>query len=161
MLHETGKVIAVDADGVWVETLNQSACQQCRARHGCGQKLLAGAGAEFTCIKAMLPPEAGRMPAVGDQVTIGIEEVALVRGALLSYGLPLLAMLVSVALAAQLEFGEPGLIVAAVLGLVAGGLGVRSSASTLFGTRCLQAVVVSSRVERHEVGVVSVKSVIP
>ena len=44
MLTETGKVIAIEDDGLWVETLQLSACAQCAARQGCGQRVLAKAG---------------------------------------------------------------------------------------------------------------------
>lgn len=51
MLTETGRVIAIDDDGVWVETLKQSACHQCKARKGCGQKLLASTFANTSKLK--------------------------------------------------------------------------------------------------------------
>ena len=40
MLVETGRVVAVDPDGVWVETIRQSTCGSCAAQQGCGHSLL-------------------------------------------------------------------------------------------------------------------------
>ena len=40
MLIETGRVVAVDAQGLWVETIRQSTCGSCAARSGCGHGLL-------------------------------------------------------------------------------------------------------------------------
>jgi len=142
MLSESGRVIAVEADGVWVETLKLSACGQCRARHGCGQKLLATAESNLSCIKALFPNDMyWPQPKLGDAVHIGIEEGALVLGALLSYGIPLLLMLLFVGMVAQLQVAEVFVALAALVGLVLGGLIVRWKAQTLEVRRCFQAVL--------------------
>lgn len=142
MLTESGKVIAVEDDGVWVETLQLSACSQCKARHGCGQKVLATAESRLTCIKALYGEDfVGPQPVLGQQVTIGIDEQALVRGALYSYGLPLLLMLVAVALVGIYIASEWAVMTAAAVGLVIGGLIVRASAQTSANKRCLQALL--------------------
>lgn len=58
MLYETGKVVAVDSDGLWLETLKKSTCAQCSAKAGCGQQLLAkSALSNMTFIKALFPKE--------------------------------------------------------------------------------------------------------
>ena len=39
---ESGRVVAVEETGVWVETIRSSACGSCAARSGCGHRTLAG-----------------------------------------------------------------------------------------------------------------------
>jgi len=122
VLSESGKVIAVECDGVWVETLKLSTCGQCRARHGCGQKLLVAADSNLTCIKAFYSSDSthGR-PQLGDDVLIGVDETAMVLDALLSYGLPLLCMFLALAGASYSDVAEIFMMLAAVVGLLIGG----------------------------------------
>ena len=40
MLTETGRVVAVDGDRLWVETIRKSTCGSCAAQKGCGHGLL-------------------------------------------------------------------------------------------------------------------------
>lgn len=144
MLKESGTVIAVDPDGVWVETLQLSACAGCKARHGCGQKLLASAESRLTCIKALFGDSyTGPLPLIGQQVVIGVDEQAMLRGAIFSYGFPLLAMLVLTALGAALAVSEPVAIIVAFAGLLLGGGFVRWRAGTSAASLCLQAQFLS------------------
>ena len=39
MVKEQGRVVAVEPDGVWIETLRRSACSSCAGKSGCGQHL--------------------------------------------------------------------------------------------------------------------------
>lgn len=145
MLSETGTIIAVDTDGVWVETLQQSACGQCKARHGCGQKMLATAESRLTRIKALYGEYTPRVsPQLGQEVTIGVDANAMVRGALFSYGIPLAAMLLAVVMATLITEQELVAVIASALGLFVGGLIVRRHAQTLPNGRRLQAVLLSS-----------------
>lgn len=91
MIEEQGRVVAVEADSIWVETVRSTACDSCSANKGCGHAVIdrqqAGARAR---IEVLLD---GRvMPALGDHVVIGIPEGALMRGALMVYLLPLLTL---------------------------------------------------------------------
>ena len=91
-LTETGRVVAIESNAVWVEADRSSACGKCAARAGCGHGALA----------ALLQQGKGRVRAVsgadltvaqcelGDEVTICIPEATLLSGTLLIYGLPLL-----------------------------------------------------------------------
>ncbi len=91
-LTETGRVVAIESDAVWVEADRSSACGKCAARAGCGHGALAALlqhgkrkvravfGADLTVAKCEL----------GDQVTICIPEATILGGTLLIYGLPLL-----------------------------------------------------------------------
>lgn len=90
-LSETGRVVAVESDAVWVEADRSSACGKCAARAGCGQGALS----------AMLQSGRGRVRAVsgdtlradqcelGEEVVIQLPESTLFSGTFLIYGVPL------------------------------------------------------------------------
>ena len=90
-LSETGRVVAVEADAVWIEADRSAACGKCAARAGCGQGALS----------ALLQSGKGRVRAisgealsaaqcaVGDEVVIEVPEATLLGGTLLIYGFPL------------------------------------------------------------------------
>lgn len=141
MITETGRVVAVNGDQVWVQTIRQSACQSCSARQGCGQRVLAGASGG----KANQVLVANTLGAkVGDEVTVAIAESALLSASLLVYALPLLLFVVG-ALAGQQwlpmvdagglggagglgdvgDLGDAGAVVGSLLGLGAGFLAAR------------------------------------
>lgn len=91
-LSETGRVVAVENDAVWVEADRSAACGKCSARAGCGQGALS----------ALLQSGKGRVRAissdqlaaddcqVGDAVVIQVPESTLLSGTLMIYGAPLL-----------------------------------------------------------------------
>ncbi len=132
MIHETGTVISVSGDEAWVQTLRESACQSCKARHGCGQKALAGlTGGQSRQIRVVNTLHA--QP--GDQVTVAIEESALLKASLLVYAVPLLLMVVATSLAGIFWPGnELVAIFAAVAGL-AGGLWLAAARSRVGSVR--------------------------
>jgi sigma-E factor negative regulatory protein RseC len=104
MLVETGRVVAVEADALWVETIRQSTCGACAARQGCGHGLLNRIGdGRSGYVRALRDPAADRRPyAVNDQVRISIPEQVILRGSVVVYMLPLLCMLAVAALTVQL-----------------------------------------------------------
>jgi len=118
VITESGRVVAVSGSTVWVQTIRQSACQSCSARGGCGQPVLAAAsGGRANQVQVLNTLHAG----VGDDVTLGIAEQALLQASLLVYALPLLLMVAASMAANQLVPGSDGVaIVAAGLGLGAG-----------------------------------------
>lgn len=118
MIHETGTVISVSGDEAWVQTIRESACQSCKARHGCGQKALAG----LTSGQSRQIRVANTLQAKpGDQVTVAIEESALLKASLLVYALPLLLMVIATALAGiALPGNDLIAMIAAAAGLVTG-----------------------------------------
>lgn len=118
MIHETGTVISVSGEEAWVQTIRESACQSCKARHGCGQKALAG----MTSGQSRQIRVANTLDArPGDQVTVAIEESALLRASLLVYALPLLLMVIATALVGAVMPGRDGLaVVSALAGLGTG-----------------------------------------
>ena len=90
-LSETGRVVAVESDAVWVEADRTAACGKCAARAGCGQGALS----------AMLQSGTGRVRAVssdalraeqcelGEEEVIQVPESTLLSGTFLIYGVPL------------------------------------------------------------------------
>ena len=92
-LTETGRVVALESDAVWVEADRSAACGKCAARAGCGQGALS----------ALLQNGKGRVRAtsgdtldagscqLGDEVLIQVPESTLLGGTLLIYGVPLSA----------------------------------------------------------------------
>jgi sigma-E factor negative regulatory protein RseC len=123
MIEESGRVVAVEGDNVWIETIRTSSCSGCSARSGCGQGLLAkvkDGTRSHICLQTVLKL------AVDDEVILGLPEQAFIRSSFLAYGFPLLTLIVAVLLAdAAFELAEPWIIVAALLGLAAGFVVVR------------------------------------
>ena len=118
MITESGRVVAVSGNTAWVQTIRQSACQSCSARSGCGQRVLAAAsGGRANQVQVLNTLNAN----VGDNVTLGIAEQALLQASLLVYALPLLLMVAASMTASLLVPGSDGVaIVAAGLGLGTG-----------------------------------------
>lgn len=153
MLTETGQVIAVDKDGLWVETLKKTTCSSCAARHGCGQRLLAGAAQNMSLIKALFrQDESPGMWDVGDTVSIGMKETALLKAALYAYFGPLFCLLLFVLAGAGFGLSDGLLALLAVAGILSGGLIVRLHAQTMNKSNCdrfsYHAVVLSKVRER-------------
>lgn len=121
MIEESGRVVAVEAGAVWVQTLRKSTCSSCSANAGCGQGLLdkLALGSQRGTVRALTDLQL----AVGDEVVIGVREDLLLRSAVQVYLLPLLALLAGALLAEYFALGEPISIFAGLSGLlVTGGL---------------------------------------
>lgn len=118
MITETGRVVAIRGDKAWVQTIRASACESCSARGGCGQRVLASAsGGRANQVLVSNHLDAS----VGDEVTVAIEESALLWASLLVYALPLLLMVLGAVVGQQwLPAQDAGAIAGAVAGLVAG-----------------------------------------
>ncbi|MBK1673129.1 Fis family transcriptional regulator [Ectothiorhodospira shaposhnikovii] len=120
MIEENARVIAVDEVGfAWVETLRKTACGTCSVQKGCGTSVIAKLfGQRRTQVRVIDPVGVS----LGDEVIIGLEESALVRGSLAIYILPLLGMLVFAAFGQWLwsGHGELPVVAAGMTGLLAG-----------------------------------------
>lgn len=118
MITETGRVIAVNGDSIWVQTIRQSACNSCKARHGCGQKVLAGAtGGRANQVQVVNHLGAR----VGDEVTLAIAESALLGASLLAYAVPLLLFVLGAVAGHYVGSGTEGAaIVGSMIGLALG-----------------------------------------
>jgi sigma-E factor negative regulatory protein RseC len=125
MIEEHAQVVALDKGNVWVETQRRSACGQCAANKGCGTATLSKVLGNKRSRVRTLNPKATHV-SVGDEVVIGINEQALVRGSLAIYMVPLLALfvfgLLGQALSRQLLMENPDML-SIIFGLLGLGLG--------------------------------------
>jgi sigma-E factor negative regulatory protein RseC len=123
MIEETGRVVRVSDEYVWVETDPVTACGSCTVRSGCGTPVLARVLGRRNAPLRVANTVAA---AVGDHVVLGISESGLVRGSLAVYLVPLAGLfagaLCSYFLAQGLlaNYTEPASILGAVAGLSAG-----------------------------------------
>lgn len=159
MLSEIGRVVGVEDDGLLVETVNQSACEACSAKAGCGQKLLSQLHSS-TLIKAYFSQDQAEQSwAVGDQVELGIEPQALVGAAMMGYMLPLVLMLAGLVVLPllfaplfellQLTNISPDLmhLAGGVLGLICGSMLTRHFSLSTSAKQKFQAKVLSKTIK--------------
>jgi len=145
MILETGRILAIEPKGLWVETLQRSACGSCQAQKGCGQRMLASVGANASYLWVLLD---GRDPAdyrVGDEVQIGVPEDVITKGALLVYLVPLVAMMVAVILAHSRGLGDVATALSALVGLLLGAVIVRVRSWQIRFDARLQPVLVDAQ----------------
>lgn len=119
MIEESARVISVEGERIWVETQRKSVCGSCSAQKGCGTATLEKVlGKRRT--QVMVISQVTVSP--GDEVVIGIQESALLRGALALYGIPLLLMLLGAVIAEAVILSQTELpvVMGALLGLLAG-----------------------------------------
>lgn len=144
MLTETGQVVAIEPEGLWVETIQRSTCGSCQVRNGCGQHLLAQLTGRNSYLWVSLQ---GRNPdryRVGDTITLGVPEEVVALGSLLVYLVPLVTMLIGTTLAHYWWQREPLTILAGLAGLLAGGAWVRWRAHQTRHDARLQPVLIDS-----------------
>lgn len=103
MLIETGRVVAVETDSLWVETIRQSTCGSCAAQKGCGHGLLNRiSDGQRNYVRVLGSRQAVGACRVDEQVRISIPDQVILRGSLVVYMLPLISMLALAAGAAAL-----------------------------------------------------------
>jgi sigma-E factor negative regulatory protein RseC len=95
MLRETGRVVAVEDESVWVETIRKSTCGACAASKGCGHGLLERyASGQRGLIRVLPGPRLAPGDCrIDDQVMIELPEAVVLRGSFIVYALPLLTLL--------------------------------------------------------------------
>ena len=129
MLTEVGRVVALDADSLWVETLRKTTCGTCAAQKGCGHGILNRmSSGSRNYIRVLLAGQLSAQYALDDQVRIAIPEQVVVRSSFVMYVLPLFCMLaMAVALSKWFPLQPADLMsgLGAVLGFLLGILLVR------------------------------------
>jgi sigma-E factor negative regulatory protein RseC len=91
MLEENALVVATDKQYAWVEIQAQSACGQCAANKGCGASVLQGLFGKRDKVMRVISD----IPVnIGDEVIVAVNEDAVLKGSLLVYALPILAMII-------------------------------------------------------------------
>lgn len=141
MLIETGRVVAVEAESLWVETIRKSTCGSCAARKGCGHGLLNRIGDGHTgYVRVLSGTVAANQCDIDDQVRIGIPEQVILRGSLVLYMLPLACMLAGAAGAQAMWPAAPesAAVSGTVIGLALGFILVRWHARRHRHDRALQ-----------------------
>ena len=89
MIEEKALIVETHGDIAWVETQRQSTCSACQVQKGCGTSVLHKViGKKRTRLQVMNPDRF----VVGDEVVLGLQENALIKGSLMLYALPLLFM---------------------------------------------------------------------
>ncbi|WP_448679560.1 SoxR reducing system RseC family protein [Pseudomonas nicosulfuronedens] len=148
MIHERGRVIAVDAGAVQVETLRRSTCSGCSASAGCGHGLLERLGVfqGGGRVRALSPDLASSSLKPGDEILLGVDENLLLKSALLFYLSPLIGLFVLALLAARLDLGEPLIIVAGLAGFLLAWLLVRRYSRRHVDDPAMQPVVLRALV---------------
>ena len=116
-IREQGKVVRVEDDQIWVESINRSACAQCSAKSVCGQSSLAK-WAETSNLLAIPAVQAGVK--VGDTVKFQVEGNALAVAALTVYLVPLMCLLVGAILANLFWAHDLFALAGAATGLIVG-----------------------------------------
>lgn len=145
MIAETGRIVAIEPEGLWVETIQQSTCGNCAAQKGCGQSVLAKLTGHTSYLWVLLEGRDSKDYQLGDQIQLGVPEEVVVKGSLFVYLLPLLAMILGSGLAHSAFASEGASILGGLLGLVLGGVLVRWRAhQTRFDPR-LQPVLMDQR----------------
>lgn len=123
MLEESGRVVALDGEHAWVQTIRKSACASCEAKSGCGQGVLS----RISDGKANQVLVANTLKLkVGDEVLLGIPEDMLVKASFVVYLIPLLCMITAAAITDKwLLAGEGWTALAGIVGLMSGFLIVK------------------------------------
>jgi sigma-E factor negative regulatory protein RseC len=130
VIEEEATVVRVEGQDIWVETHRRSACGQCSASKGCGTAALENF---FSSRRTQLRVLSKIAVSPGDQVMIGLEEAAMLRGSLAVYLVPLI-LLAAGAMLAQAGFGghsEWPAVMGGLSGLVGGFLWLRHYAGKI------------------------------
>lgn len=141
MITETGRIVAIEPEGLWVETIQRSTCGSCAAEKGCGQSLMSRLLGHTSYLWVLLEGrDAGRYQ-LGDEIQIGVPETVVVKGSLFVYLVPLIGMLAGAGGAQSIFQSDAWSALGAVVGLVVGGLVVRWRAHQTRYDRRLQPVL--------------------
>ena len=125
MLLETGRIVSVEPQGLWVETIQRSACSSCQAQKGCGHSLLAKVGASASHLWVLLEGRDVSHYQVGNEVQIGVPEEVIAQGSLFVYMMPLLSMIAATVVSHHYLFSDGMTAICALIGLLIGAAIVR------------------------------------
>lgn len=146
MILEIGRIVTIEAEGLWVETIKRSVCGSCQAQKGCGQSLLATFGEQGASrLWVLLDGHDVKRYCVGDEVEIGIPEDVIVGSALIIYMVPLFCLLIATMLADYQGVSDSFSVVWALVGLVIGGFAVRWHSHRIRFDNRLQPVLVDNQ----------------
>lgn len=103
MIVEPAKIIAIDAENIWVDVVQKSSCGSCKAKSACGHGIAneLSSQSKNVCMSVALDATDNKAYKVGDTVNIAIHETGLLISAGLMYFFPILSLLIFSAVAAQ------------------------------------------------------------
>ncbi|BFM07622.1 SoxR reducing system RseC family protein [Halioxenophilus aromaticivorans] len=142
MITETGRIVAIEDESLWVQTIRKSACAQCSARKGCGQAVLAQFGREPGYINVSLNGQHPSDYQLDQAVEIGIAEQVIVKSTLLIYLFPLLLMMIAIGLGSAMFEAEFMALISGIAGLGLGALIVRAFFAKSAGNQSLQPILI-------------------
>jgi sigma-E factor negative regulatory protein RseC len=145
MILETGRIVAVAPQGLWVETIQRSACGTCQAQKGCGHSALASLGASASRLWVLLE---GRDPGaykIGSEVKIGVPEDVIVKGSMFVYMVPLIAMITATFIAHHELLSDALTAFCALCGLLVGAVIVRVGSYLIRFDNRLQPVLIDGQ----------------
>jgi len=90
MIQESGVVIKVEGSTAWVETQRKTACDSCSAKRGCGNAVIAKVVGQK---RSIVQVDTSDTLVAGEDVILGMNESALVKGSFAIYIVPLLLMM--------------------------------------------------------------------
>lgn len=144
MISETGRVVGIEDQALWVETIRRSTCGSCAAQKGCGQGLMNKVtDGRRNQLRVLLGPLAADSFQLDEEVEISIPERALIVGSMMVYLVPLFTMIAGMALAAQYRPGDVTAAIGALSGFVVGMVMVRLHAMYIQNKPAFQATVVA------------------
>ena len=119
MLTESGRIVGIEADSLWVETIRRSTCGACKAQKGCGHGLVNRiADGKRGYIRALPGSRSLEHYNIGDHVLISIPEEVILRGSFIAYLLPLIAMLAGAVIGGTPLAGGKATVFGAILGSI-------------------------------------------
>lgn len=91
MIEEKARVVKIDNGDIWIEVQRQSVCGQCAASKGCGTAVLQKVlGNKRTIIRVLSEVTVN----VDDEVIVGMDETAYLKGSFAVYFAPLILIFV-------------------------------------------------------------------
>ncbi len=116
MIEQTVKIVAIEGDQAWIESLSLHGCARCEAGEGCGGGIFAKL---FSNKQFRMKIDNTLSLQQGDKVVIGIQDSAVTNASFISYILPLLGLIVGALLGSLFDpiGSESWTLVGAVLGI--------------------------------------------
>src|SRR5690606_41894860 len=93
MIHEKGRIVAIEPDGLWVETIQRSTCNSCSAEKGCSQRLMAKLSGHTSHLWVLLQGRVVNRYQLGDEVEFGVPEIVVVNISLFAFLFALIGMI--------------------------------------------------------------------
>lgn len=144
MIEEVVQLASIETDSVvWIRTQRQSTCGQCAMKSGCGTKVLSDyIGDKLLDVRALLAPQLKVADLqLGDALVVGLPEQQMLKGTVVSYGLPLFGLFVAGIPLSLMQAPDLSVAFGSLAGLVLGLVGVKIFSSKVENLSGWQPVV--------------------